>query len=135
MTPFKIIDVPDIETTPAAAGEREAKILAMIASSTITCARVQFLDLDTGRYHIVLEGLLRSDEGLSVPRLPSGALAAIADDDDSDAETETSPFDDRENDDVNAVPNVVVEPSVEEGDRAAGSLGGSPIAEPPPLGI
>jgi hypothetical protein len=31
MSPFRIVDVPGIATTSAVAGEREAKILAMIA--------------------------------------------------------------------------------------------------------
>ena len=64
MTRFRIIDVPEIEIVPVVAGEREAKILAMIASSTITRARVEFLDVETRGYQVVLEGILEPEEAL-----------------------------------------------------------------------
>ena len=64
MTHFRIMDVPGIETVPTAAGEREAKILAMIASSTITRARVELLNVETRGYQIILEGILEPEEDL-----------------------------------------------------------------------
>jgi hypothetical protein len=72
MTRFKIIDVVEIEIAPVAAGEREAKILAMIASSTITRARVESLNVETRAYQIVLEGILEPEEESCEAAQPAG---------------------------------------------------------------
>ena len=62
MARFHIQDLKSIETAPTSPAALRAKIGEMILNSSVSRARVEALNMETGEYRVVLQGTLDKEE-------------------------------------------------------------------------
>jgi len=62
MARFQIHDLRSLEHTPTSPGNLRAKISEMILSSTVTRAKVDAINPETGEYRVVLQGTLDRED-------------------------------------------------------------------------
>ncbi len=62
MARFHVQDLRSIETAPTSPAALRAKIGDMILNSTVSRARVEAINPETGEYRVVLQGTLDKEE-------------------------------------------------------------------------